>query len=317
MDINIIDGFIEAKNKTNIDDENSQNEKNLKSETSVISSISKKINNMTIKEDIEKKDINDTDKNLEETYDKEIGETYDKEIEETYDKEIEETYDKEIEETYDKLHKIMKYLKNKKSIDKYDIKKLNFILTGLNILDKYQKVSNDIIEPLAIDKNDIYDNKILQQKIKKYLDHYIEQKKTIIFDIHNTVEYDGQIDKDILSFININKEKINIILLSYDGNDERIKNNNDLLNKLSPIFNNIPKIFIKKRKKHYVINNILKIIGNNNLLFVDDNINNITDSQKIKNKNLKIFHYTAHTKEKYNVGSKNIKEELDIFISEK
>ena len=45
----------------------------------------------------------------------------------------------EINKAYKKLNKEMKYYNNKKNVNKNDIKKLNFILDGLNVLDKYKK----------------------------------------------------------------------------------------------------------------------------------------------------------------------------------
>ena len=41
---------------------------------------------------------------------------------------------------------------------------------------------------------------------------------------------------------------MNIVLLSNDGNNERIEHNNNLLNEYYDTFKQIPKIFIKKIK---------------------------------------------------------------------
>lgn len=170
---------------------------------------------------------------------------------------------------------------------------------------------------LTIEKADFKSKNIIK-KIHKYLKGIDENKKTIIFDIHNTLEYgDNNVDDDILNFIKKNHKKTNIILLSYDGNDERIKTNYNKINSHSKIFTKIPVFFIKKRKKHHVIYYISKLT-NKPILFVDDNYNNIKDATKIKKKvnDLEVIHYTKHVaKEKYNIGITNISKLLENFIN--
>lgn len=173
------------------------------------------------------------------------------------------------------------------------------------------------MEYLKIDKKN-FKNKFLSLELNKYLYDNLKNEKTYIFDIHNTIEYDdNQIDKTIYNFIKDNYKKYNFIFLSYDGNDERIKYNNDILNNYSKILTKIPKIFIKKRKKHYIISYISKILktkfkSNKEIFFIDDNYKNIIDAHKISNivKNFNIIHYTKHTKRKSEEGIDDIKDIL-------
>ena len=172
---------------------------------------------------------------------------------------------------------------------------------------------------LVIDKSNFTKNKLLS-KLESYLSN-IKNVDTIIFDIHNTIEYDDkEIDTTIFKFIKENYKKINIVLLSYDGNDERIEHNNNLLDNYSDIFKDIPKIFIKKRKKHYIIGYIAKLLKNKynsykNIMFVDDNYMNITDAKKLitRIERFKIVHYTAHTKRKSPEGIDDIQNILKNF----
>lgn len=159
---------------------------------------------------------------------------------------------------------------------------------------------------LIISKREFSKNN-LSDVINNYLTDYIKDTKTIVFDIHNTIEYgDKQIDKTIFNFIKNNYKKLNIILLSYDGNEERIKHNNNILNDYSDIFKEIPKIFIKKRKKHFIIMYIYKLIltkfnSKHKMMFVDDNYRNITDAYKLKNiRDFQVVHYIAHSNKENN-----------------
>ena len=150
---------------------------------------------------------------------------------------------------------------------------------------------------LIID-NDLFDAPKLYKLISKYLTKYLKNKDTFIIDIHNTTEYDnGKIDKDIYS-LGKNK-KFNIIFLSFDGNNERIKHNNEIINS-TEIFESSPKIFIKYRKKHYIISAILILLKNlkfdRKVTFIDDNYKNIIDAKKLTKTfdNLSIIHYVKH-----------------------
>tara|TARA_B100001964_G_C14009299_1_gene498547 strand:- start:268 stop:612 length:345 start_codon:yes stop_codon:yes gene_type:complete len=114
---------------------------------------------------------------------------------------------------------------------------------------------------------------------------------------------------------------MNIILLSYDGNNVRIIHNNDILDNYNDIFKTIPKVFIKRRKKHYIIcyiHDLLKCkFGSyKKMTFVDDNYLNIIDARKITKKfdKLTIIHYTAHSKRKSNESVDDISEILSNII---
>lgn len=176
------------------------------------------------------------------------------------------------------------------------------------------------MNPLILDKSDFTKNNLML-KLESYL-LKIKDENTIVFDIHNTIEYnDKEIDLILFNFIKENYQKMNIVLLSYDGNDKRISHNNNLLNEYSDIFKQIPKIFIKKRKKHHVIGYIAKLLKNKygsykNLLFVDDNFLNITDAKKLVTRleRFTIIHYTKHTKRKSPEGIENIENILNKFI---
>ena len=174
---------------------------------------------------------------------------------------------------------------------------------------------------LVLDKTDFSKKKLLS-KLEGYLPN-IKNEDTIEFDIHNTIEYnDKEIDSTLFKFIKENYKKINIVLLSYDGNDKRIEYNNNLLDNHSDIFKDIPKIFIKKRKKHYIIGYIAKLLKNKynsykNIMFVDDNYMNITDAKKLITRidRFQIIHYTAHTERKSPEGIDDIENILNKFLS--
>ena len=156
---------------------------------------------------------------------------------------------------------------------------------------------------LKIEKEDFH-GKVLLEIVKEFIFNYLKNEDTFIFDIHNTIEYDDKMDKYIVDFVKKNYKKCNIIFLSYDGNDERINFNNNILDSFSSIFTQTPKIFIKKRKKHYIIGYISKLLSskfnfNKKIFFIDDNYLNILDAHKLTNvPNFNIIHYTAHTHRK-------------------
>lgn len=174
---------------------------------------------------------------------------------------------------------------------------------------------------IVFEKNDLsYQNKFdLRQRLNLYLQNFTSvnpNNNTIISDIHNTLEFnDGDIDQELYTFIKTNFYKINIILLSYDGNNDRIRSNYNLLCNYSDIFKSIPIIFIKKRVKHFMICHIYKLLLSPKILFIDDNSHNIDDATKLLSKfpNLTIVHYTKHVEPKYNIGETNIKKILDNF----
>lgn len=156
----------------------------------------------------------------------------------------------------------------------------------------------------VITKEDIKENNLFK-KLDSFLHKYLKNADTYIFDIHNTIEYgENNMDTAILNFINNYHDKMNIILLSYDGNDARIISNNDKLDNYSDVFKQTPKIFIKKRKKHYIIGTIASLLiekfgSCKSISFFDDNYLNIIDAKKLRNiPVLNIIHYTAHSTRK-------------------
>ena len=158
----------------------------------------------------------------------------------------------------------------------------------------------------------------LPKIIKDYLYDYLKDEQTYVFDIHNTIEYgENGIDKDIFNFIKKNHTKLNIVLLSYDGNDKRVQTNNDKLDNYDNVFTKIPKIFIKKRKKHYILAYIANLLGEkyrsfHKISFFDDNYLNIQDAIKIQDRLLilHVYHYTAHTDRKSDESIDNISDVL-------
>lgn len=148
--------------------------------------------------------------------------------------------------------------------------------------------------------------------IIKTIDFKYTRKKTIfVFDIHRTTlledgQPDNEVKKYILQLVNNN---YNVIFLSYDGNDKRIIHNNNLLNKIKQ-YNNIPRIFIKKRNKHLVIKELYKnIIFDKRLkykiILIDDNINNINDVKNLLLPNILTYYYTKNNRYNgYNTLSK-------------
>ena len=175
---------------------------------------------------------------------------------------------------------------------------------------------------LILEKSD-YSKNLVEKKIFEYLLYIkLKRKPIIVCDIHNTIEYDNKkIDDDVFSMIKRNYAKYNFFFCSYDGNADRIKFNSSILNNYSNILKKIPKIFIKKRNKGLILDLIYKYFQKNigfdkrykyNLIFIDDNENNIKDSKKYskKIKKLLLFNYTKHSK--YSNKHNNLNELLQI-----
>ena len=177
---------------------------------------------------------------------------------------------------------------------------------------------------LVLKKRD-FTRTTLPLMIGDYIKDYLKDTDTLFIDIHNTIEFmDDMFDADIVDFIKKYHKKFNIILLSYDGNDERIIGNNKKLEDHDPVFTKIPKIFIKRRKKHYVIGVISRLLDNKfkktikkrKVLFIDDNYNNITDAQKLTNiTNFEIIHYTKNSNKHFNQSDVKIKDVFDKLLN--
>ena len=119
------------------------------------------------------------------------------------------------------------------------------------------------------------------------------KKPFCIFDIHKTTlnKY-GKLDKDIYCLIKrLIEKKYNICFLSFDDQHSRILENNKLLNNYY-YYKNIPKIFIKKRKKQLILDYIFKNVEKPlKIVLIDDNIRNINDVNNLNNKKITSFHY--------------------------
>ena len=153
------------------------------------------------------------------------------------------------------------------------------------------------IHPIVIQHNrDI--SKDLQQV------SFLHNKSIFVFDIHKTtLTKEGNADKEVLYYIQyLRQHHYNICFLSYDGNLKRIRKNNALLNKIA-LYRDIPRVFITKRKKQLVIRELLKsVVFDKRLTYhvvlIDDNRNNIEDTNQLKLSNVLTYYYTKHNKYK-------------------
>ena len=165
-----------------------------------------------------------------------------------------------------------------------------------------------MIEELIIEKDDFYSYDDLKNRIYGYLKKLeLKKKPLFVIDIHNTLEYnENEIDLDVLHLIRQHAGMFNVILLSFDGNLDRIERQVEFLNKYIHL-QSVPKIFIRKRKKG-LVNLIISIyfkdfIGFDKsyeyqMIFIDDNNNNIKDTIKYADKlrYLSCFNYSKHSK---------------------
>ena len=125
-----------------------------------------------------------------------------------------------------------------------------------------------------------------------------------VFDIHRTtLTPDGECNLDAYNLIKKLKKTNNIVFLSFDGNDKRIIENNNKINKIK-LYKNIPRIFIKKRYKQLVVKSIYEIIKlpkniKQHVMLIDDNYNNIIDVKNLKNKKIVPYYYTKYVKSKH------------------
>ena len=152
------------------------------------------------------------------------------------------------------------------------------------------------MNPIIIERTRDISN--IDVKLKK-------NKPIIVFDIHKTTLLKSEIpDREVKKYVKqFLKHKYNVIFLSYDGNDKRIIHNNMLINKVS-LYTNIPRIFIKKRKKHLVLKHLTKqlykISKNNDMkyysILIDDNINNINDVLELKYSQILAYYYTKNNR---------------------
>lgn len=159
---------------------------------------------------------------------------------------------------------------------------------------------------LILEKSDFPEKKV-DAKVFTYLSSLdFKKKPTFIIDVHNTTKNpQQQLDSDVSNLITHEIRKFNVIFLSYDGNSERIENNEILLNTEVPSFQNIPKIFTKQRSKGYIMAQISSFFTQHigfdkrykyQFIFIDDNIINIKDAMDHARQIVKlyIFHYTRY-----------------------
>ena len=131
----------------------------------------------------------------------------------------------------------------------------------------------------------------------------MQSKKTIfVFDIHKTtLKADGSPDLEVKKYIkHLIHHGYNIIFLSYDGNDKRIQQNNEALDKTIE-YKKLPRIFIKKRRKHLVLKELSRNINFDkrlkyNIVLVDDNINNIKDVLNLRDNTIISYYYTKNNR---------------------
>lgn len=131
----------------------------------------------------------------------------------------------------------------------------------------------------------------------------IKYKKTIfVFDIHKTtLKENGEPDLEVKKYItHLIHHGYSIIFLSYDGNDRRIQKNNSTLNKI-PEYKKIPRIFIKKRNKQLVLQELCRSNEFDkrmkyHAVLIDDNINNINDIINLRNNKIIAYYYTKNNK---------------------
>ncbi|AYV79043.1 MAG: hypothetical protein Faunusvirus1_63 [Faunusvirus sp.] len=144
---------------------------------------------------------------------------------------------------------------------------------------------------IVIEKSDFKNDVVINTKLHDLLDKIDVSNIIWIFDIHNTVEHDGKVDKNFLKLItHLIKMKYIVLMLSYDGNAARIDENEAILNK-EDVFKNIPKIFIKIRDKGRVIKSISNIYKTSKIVFIDDKRANITSARNQVGDNLYAIHY--------------------------
>lgn len=128
----------------------------------------------------------------------------------------------------------------------------------------------------------------IKEKLEKFLSKVkLTDKPIFVFDIHKTsLNKDGSINDEIEEWVEkLEKENYNIFFLSYDGQKDRIKHNNKLMDK-SKIYKPHPKIFMMKRKKHLVLKaleNLIKVDKKYKIkaTLIDDNPLNIKDINKL------------------------------------
>ena len=175
-----------------------------------------------------------------------------------------------------------------------------------------------ILDKLVIGYKDSFFPTISKYFSELYSEGFkFSKKPIIIYDFHQTtMSPDSEINEDVIESMNFFLSKgYNIMILCYDPDRKRISESDRLLLKY-PIFQKIPRIFIRLRKKDRVCLAVYDLIRfdkrfSRNVVLVDDNYKNIEDVEKLKNDRILGYYYT-----KYNDtddGFKSTKELMKLF----
>jgi hypothetical protein len=144
-----------------------------------------------------------------------------------------------------------------------------------------------------------------------------------LFDVYGTIVFeDGKIDTKIVKLIDfLIKKGYQVILLSYDASDKRIDEHEKLLNEHSETLKNLPKIFMKKRKKgtviKYMYQNLSASVKDKKtymIISIDDRESNIDDIGKFSQEDVMSFQYLKHTKQNVDNLS-DLLEKPSVFYS--
>jgi len=139
-------------------------------------------------------------------------------------------------------------------------------------------------------------NESMGKKIKEFLKKMeFEDTPLFIFDIHNTsLTKENKINKSVYQTIKkLLEKKYQVIFLSYvgiyTGKKERIEKTVKSLNS-DPLYTEIPKFFIKRRVKQKFMKELYQHVGVK-MTLIDDNMRNIEDVNRMKNKNFSAVHF--------------------------
>ena len=158
-----------------------------------------------------------------------------------------------------------------------------------------------ILDKLIIDYKDSFVPTISKYFSELYSEGFkFSKKPIIIYDFHQTTMSPGnEINEDVAESMKFFLSKdYNIMILCYDPDRKRISESDRLLLKY-PIFQKIPRIFIRLRRKERVCLAVYDLIRfdkrfSRNVVLVDDNYKNIEDVEKLKNDRILAYYYTKY-----------------------
>lgn len=147
------------------------------------------------------------------------------------------------------------------------------------------------MDTFVIEKNESIDKKIREflRKIE------FEDTPLFIFDIHKTsLTRENEVNKSVYRTIKkLLEKKYQVIFLSYvgiyTGKKERIEKTVKSLNS-EPLYRKIPKFFIKRRVKQKFMKDLYGFVKVK-MTLIDDNMKNIEDVNRMKNKNFDAIHF--------------------------